>query len=296
MNINSYLQYIKYEKRFSNHTINAYQRDLEQCSAFFYKTFEIESEQEVEHTHIRSWMVELMNEGVSAKTINRKLASIKSYYKFLQKRAELQVNPTLKVLAPKIAKRLPATVEEKRLELLFSIVEFGEGFVGARDRLMMEMLYATGMRRSELIHLKVGDIDQAQGTMKVLGKGNKERIIPFGKYLIIYLERYQLERAKIEKVIGVDFLFLTEKGKKLYPKLVYNTVKKYLSMVTTADKKSPHTLRHSFATHLLNNGADLNAVKELLGHSSLAATQVYTHNSIERLKAVYEQAHPKSGK
>ena len=237
-----------------------------------------------------------MQNKITPRSINRKLSTLKTYFKFLKRRKEIQENPMLKVIAPKVGKRLPVVVKEVELENLFEKINFGEGYAAVRDEMVMEMLYSTGMRRSELINLTPNDLDFFNDQVKVLGKGNKERLIPFARPLADRLKNY-LEIRKDEFELGATgSLFLTAKGKKMYPKLVYNLVKKYLSQITTVEQRSPHVLRHSFATHLSNNGADLNAIKELLGHSSLAATQVYTHNSIEKLKRVYQQAHPKAKK
>jgi len=211
------------------------------------------------------------------------------------KKGKLEKDPMLKVITPKVGKRLPVFVEEAPLQRLLEDVSFGNDFIGLRDRLIMDLFYQTGIRRSELIQLQISDIDFEGQAIKVLGKGNKERLIPINRDIRLQIENYlALRKTTFPNILELGQLFLTKKGKPLYPKLVYNLVKKYLSIVTTQEARSPHILRHSFATHLSNNGADLNAIKELLGHSSLAATQVYTHNSIERLKQIYQQAHPKA--
>ena len=251
---------------------------------------------EVRHFHVRAWVVELMQNKVTPRSINRKLSTLKTFFKFLKRRKEIQENPMLKVIAPKVGKKLPVIVKEIELKNLFEKINFGEGYPAVRDEMVMEMLYSTGMRRSELINLTPNDLDFFNDQVKVLGKGNKERLIPFARPLANRLKNYLEIRHDEFALDATDSLFLTEKGKIMYPKLVYNLVKKYLSQITTVEQRSPHVLRHSFATHLSNNGADLNAIKELLGHSSLAATQVYTHNSIEKLKKVYQQAHPKAKK
>ena len=296
MDHTAFLKHLEFEKRFSSHTLIAYKSDLDQFSTFLTNIYALTSVEQVKHTHIRSWMVQLMQEQIQPRSINRKLSCLKSYFKYEQKRGVLSKNPMQKVIAPKMGKRLPTFVNRQKLEMMFAEVDFGEGYPGIRNRTIMELLYGTGMRRSELIGLKVGDVDLQQSCLKVLGKGNKERIIPISvhlqqiilEYLAVRKENFGLEKSAS--------LLLTDKGGKLYPKLVYNLVNRYLSKVTTIEQRSPHVLRHSFATHLLGNGADLNAIKELLGHASLAATQVYTHNSIERLQEVYKQAHPKAGK
>ncbi len=295
MKYNLFLYYLQFEKRFSAHTIKAYRVDLQQFYNYIKDAFEIEQAADIQHTHIRSWMVELIQEGIVPRSVNRKLSTLKSYFQFLIKRKALEHDPMLKVIAPKTGKRLPTVVDEKSMEILFAQVEFGTDFVGIRDRLMLDMLYQTGMRRSELMQLQLSDIDFDINLIKVLGKGNKERLIPVSPSLKTALADYlDIRKATFPALLGLGQLFLTEKGRPLYPKLVYNIVKKYLSIVTTEDQRSPHVLRHSFATHLSNNGADLNAIKELMGHSNLSATQIYTHNSIARLKEIYEQAHPKA--
>lgn len=296
MDITVFLKYLELEKRFSAHTTKAYQSDLLQFFAYLEETYSLTSIVEVRHFHIRAWIVELMQNKITPRSINRKLSTLKTYFKFLKRRKEIQENPMLKVIAPKVGKRLPVVVKEIELENLFEKINFGEGYAAVRDEMVMEMLYSTGMRRSELINLTPNDLDFFNNQVKVLGKGNKERLIPFAQPLANRLKNY-LDIRNDEFALGVTApLFVTGKGVKMYPKLVYNLVKKYLSQITTVEQRSPHVLRHSFATHLSNNGADLNAIKELLGHSSLAATQVYTHNSIEKLKKVYQQAHPKAKK
>ncbi len=288
------MQYIAFEKRFSTHTITAYKNDLEQFTAYIDKQYSLTSIEEVRHFHIRSWIVALMGKGITPRSVHRKLASLKSYFKFLIKKEYLQHNPTLKVVLPKTGKRLPTIIEEKAMGILLEDVVFTDDYKGVRDKMMIELFYATGIRRSELINVKIEDFQFERQVLKVKGKGRKERLVPYGSYLAELLENYLEIRKNTFSNNSNPYLFLTQKGNQLYPKLVYNVVKKYLSVVSTVEKRSPHTLRHSFATHLSDNGADLNAIKKLLGHSSLAATQVYTHNSIEKLKKVYEQAHPKS--
>jgi len=296
MDITVFLKYLKLEKRFSSHTITAYQSDLLQLFAYLEETYDLTSILEVRHFHVRAWVVELMQNKVTPRSINRKLSTLKTFFKFLKRRKEIQENPMLKVIAPKVGKKLPVIVKEIELKNLFEKINFGEGYPAVRDEMVMEMLYSTGMRRSELINLTPNDLDFFNDQVKVLGKGNKERLIPFARPLANRLKNYLEIRHDEFALDATDSLFLTEKGKIMYPKLVYNLVKKYLSQITTVEQRSPHVLRHSFATHLSNNGADLNAIKELLGHSSLAATQVYTHNSIEKLKKVYQQAPPKAKK
>ncbi len=293
MRLDTFYNYLALEKRYSPHTLKAYQNDITQFFDYLALQYSIHDIKEVTHQEIRSWMVSLMQNQVSTRTINRKLSTLKTYYKFLLKRGWVAKNPMLKVVTPKVGKRLPVFVPEENMQRLFSDFQFADGFRGMRDRLILEILYSTGMRLSELIHLEVEDVDFWNLQLKILGKGNKERLVPFGKPLKEAIQNYLFLRSNEFEEVLPPQLLVTNKGKKLYPKFVYNTVKKYLSTVTTVDKKSPHILRHSFATHLSNGGADLNAIKELLGHANLSATQIYTHNSIEKLKEIYQQAHPK---
>ncbi len=290
--IDSFLKYLQYEKRYSEHTLTAYKKDLEQFTLFLAETFEMENTHEVKHPHLRSWIVALMEAGIAPGSINRKIATLKSYYKFLLGREYITTNPTGRLKPLKAEKRLPSFVRENEMVNLLDRIEFSEDFTGLRDRLILELLYATGIRLSELINLKDLDINEYQSSIKVLGKRNKERLIPTSDFIVKLLRNYR-EKRNID--FGkTEFLLVTDNGDKLYPMMVYRTVKKYLEQVTTISKKSPHVLRHTFATHLLNKGAELNAVKDLLGHTSLAATQVYTHNSMEKLKSVFDQAHPKA--
>jgi integrase/recombinase XerC len=294
MQLDTFINYLQYEKRFSPHTITAYRKDLEQFLTFIENIAGLERIDEVQHTHVRSWVVELLSCDISPRTINRKLSALKTFFHWLRRRDYLEHNPMRKVTTPKTGKRLPSFVQPGEMERLLEHVEFGEDFPGQRNRLLLEMLYATGMRRAELIGLKLDDIDWAQGLLRVMGKRRKERLIPFSKELGRRVETYRQLRQQTFPEAAYPQLFLTDKGEPLYPKLVYNIVRRYLSLVTTLEQRSPHVLRHSFATHLSDNGADLNAIKALLGHANLAATQIYTHNSIEKLKRVYEQAHPKA--
>lgn len=291
--VSSFIDYLKYEKRYSQHTIISYQNDLEQFFAFLTSQYDAPPVKSITSGFVRSWLAEMRSEEMTAKSLNRKISSLKSFFKFMLKQGEITQTPMTTIVAPKVAKRLPSFVAEKDMETLQKHVEFDNSWKGKTDKLLLELFYATGMRLSELIGLKVGHIDTANCQVKVLGKGNKERIIPVSKQLMQELAEYASERNSIEN-ISAEALFINEKGKQLYPKYVYNIVKSNLSLVTTVQKKSPHVLRHTFATHLTNNGADLNAVKELLGHSSLAATQIYTHNTIEKLKDIYKKAHPKA--
>jgi integrase/recombinase XerC len=291
--IDSFLKYIEYEKRYSRHTLISYKTDLLQFSDYLLSTYQSDKPAEANYSIIRSWLHTLAENKITAKSINRKIACLRSYYKFLLKKGEISKDPTLKIKAPKIKKYLPAFIEEESMTNLLDKVEFKEGFEGLRDKLVLELLYGTGIRLSELIELKTSDINTFDNTIKVLGKGNKQRIIPLNKTLLNLINIYEKNKKKMEKGNN-NYLVLTDKGEKTYPMFISRITEKYLGLVTTLEKKSPHILRHSFATHLLNKGADLNAIKDLLGHSSLAATQVYTHNSIEKLKAIFDQAHPKS--
>jgi integrase/recombinase XerC len=288
-----FLEYISFEKRFSKHTYTAYRTDLIQFSDTLIP-YCLTSVEEVRHTHIRAWVVALMNEKLNPRSINRKLSCLKAYFKFLIERGFIKQNPMKKVSVVKTSKRLPETVSAQQLETLFSEIPFESNYSGTRNQIILELLYQTGIRRSELLGLKLNDIDLMQYRIKVTGKRNKERLIPIGKGLVTLLEGFLNKRAETFPTTIHSSLLLTDKGLPAYEALIYNVVHKYLSLVTSIEQRSPHVLRHSFATHLTDNGADLNAIKELLGHSSLAATQIYTHNSIQKLKDAYKQAHPKS--
>jgi len=290
--VESFIKYVQLEKRFSPHTITAYSKDLQQFSKFLVDTFEILEIEKAEHAQLRSWVVHLMDSGVTSRTVNRKIVSLKSFYKFLQRRECIEINPASRLKSLRVSKDLPNFVKEGEMDNLLDHLAFEEGFSGQRDKLLLEMLYATGMRLSELIGLTNKSINYYEKTVKVLGKRNKERIMPLHQEVIDQVEKYKILKSEISS--KSEKLLITNAGNDLYPQFVYNTVKRYLTHVTTLTKRSPHVLRHTFATHLLNKGADLNAVKDLLGHASLASTQVYTHNSIEKLKAVFDQAHPKA--
>ncbi len=287
---NAFLNYLRFEKRYSRHTLISYQNDLVQFLDFLVTGFDSPSIQNITAPMVRTWLAGLKEEGMSSKSINRKISTLKSFFKFLMREEIVETSPMGMINAPKISKRLPVYVEDKDMKTLLEDVEFSDDWKGQTEKLVLILFYSTGMRISELINLKQNQLDGSYSHIKVLGKGNKERIIPVSKKLLNALLSYISCRPET----GTEHIFVNEKGKPLYPKQVYNLVKKNLSLVTTVNKKSPHILRHSFATHLTNNGADLNAVKELLGHSSLAATQVYTHNSIEKLKQVFKKAHPKA--
>jgi integrase/recombinase XerC len=287
-----FLEYLQFEKRYSKHTIVAYQTDLEQFFLYLVNQFDNPALDQIAAMFIRSWLASVKENEISAKSINRKISTLKSFFKYQLKTGLIKTSPMGVIISPKTKKRLPVFVSEKDVHTLFEHVEFPDTWDGRTQRLVLLLFYQTGMRLSELIQLKESQIDVSLKQVKVLGKGNKERIIPIDAALVKELESYQLDRPT--KSATVKAVFTSTKGKMLQPRAVYAFVKKYLGQVTTVQKKSPHILRHSFATHLMNNGADLNAVKELLGHSSLAATQVYTHNTIEKLKEVFNKAHPKA--
>lgn len=292
--INSFLKYIEFEKRYSSHTVLSYKNDLEQFNTFLTSLDSHLSLEEVEYVHIRPWIISLVEDKIAPSSINRKMASLRSYYKYLVKSGKIETNPSKQLKALKMPKRLPQFAQESEMQRLFESVDFGDNFEGYRDQLILELLYATGMRRAELIGLRTSSYNEKKSQIKVLGKRNKERIIPLNIEVAKLVQKY-LQLREVEFMSGAnDFLLLTNKGQPLYEAFVYRKVKKYLGATTSLEKNSPHILRHTFATHLLNNGADLNAVKELLGHSSLAATQVYTHNSLDKLKKVFEKAHPKA--
>lgn len=290
-----FLDYLKFEKRYSQYTITSYQTDLISFFDYVAMQFGHTPLREISHTYIRSWLASLKDAELTAKTINRKISTLKSFFKYQLKIKAIEQTPMAKVISPKNEKRLPAFINENGIKALFEKTAFTDTFEGDTERLLLLLLYQTGMRRSEAIHLKESNISYSTHSIKVLGKGNKERIIPIRNELVAAIKSY-LERKKRDVSEASDTLFVSKKGKPLNPRKVYAFVNKHLTNkdVTTIKKRSPHVLRHTFATHLMNNGADLNAVKELLGHSSLAATQVYTHNTIEKLKNVYKKAHPKA--
>ncbi|MEP6682124.1 MAG: site-specific tyrosine recombinase/integron integrase [Parafilimonas sp.] len=286
----SFLNYLRFQKRYSRHTIISYENDLEQFLVFLEDNFDAPSFPNINSSIVRSWLASLKEKNLTSKSINRKISTLKSFFKFLMKEGLVETTPMSIISSPKIGKRLPVYVEEKDMQTLFEYIEFTNDWQGQTEKLILQLFYYTGMRVSELIGLKESQFDIANSQIKVLGKGNKERIIPVNKEMLDALTGYINNKPEN----SANNIFVNEKGKTLYAKQVYNFVKKNLALVTTVKKKSPHILRHSFATHLANNGADLNAVKELLGHSSLAATQIYTHNSIEKLKEVFKKAHPKA--
>ena len=294
MIIAQFLTYLQHEKRYSPHTIQSYKTDLLQFSEYMLQTFELPLT-EAGHVHVRNFMVALLEDHVSENSVGRKLSTLRSFYKHLSREGLITVNPMTLVKAPKVPKRLPVFVDDQKLDVLLDSGEFfDDTFPSVRDKVVIETLFGTGMRLAELLSLKESDIDFYGATVRVLGKRNKERIIPIGKVLGDQMKAY-IDLKTLQNFNNkTGVLIVTDKGAPAYTKLIYRIVTSYLTNVSTQDKKSPHVLRHSYATSLLNRGADLNAIKELLGHASLAATQVYTHNSVERLKSIYKQAHPKA--
>jgi integrase/recombinase XerC len=295
-NIDAFRDYLQFEKKYSLHTINAYFNDIAYFKSFNKECFDQDTIEQVDYSQIRSWIVSLVEDGVSNSTVNRKIASLKAFYKFLLKIKQIQVSPLLKHKALKTEKKLQIPFSEKEVIEALSQNSSSEGFQEIRDRLILELFYASGIRRTELIHLKYSNVNLTSSTLKVLGKRNKERILPILPIVSGQLQLYIKERSLLEIIVDGDYLFLTKKGLKLNDSFVYRLINSYFSTVSEKVKKSPHILRHTFATHLLNNGADLNSVKELLGHSSLASTQVYTHSSLSELKKVYQEAHPRNKK
>jgi len=288
-----FLDYLQNERRYSTHTCTAYKTDMEQYVAFLLsKNLSLE---QVTHREVRNWLIDLIDNGDSTRTVNRKIAALKSFYRFMLRNNYLKVNPMEKVIVPKQAKRLTAFVPEQDMNKLFDLLEFSDDFEGKRDRTILELFYATGMRLSELLQIRKKDLDFYTGTVKVFGKRKKERIVPIPPQITVLLQDYiHCLEKKFQFIDYNENIFVTLKKKPIYPKLVYRIVRKYLDEITAIEKRSPHVLRHTFATHLLDNGADLLAIKEILGHSSLAATQVYTHTSMEKIKKTYKQAHPRA--
>lgn len=294
MPVESFLNYIQHEKRYSPHTVLAYRTDLIHFVDFITEAYEMKPE-EVKYVQARDYIVRLMEENIGASSIGRKLSTLRSFYKYLQRRKIIEASPMANIKAPKTPERLPVFVDEEKLDHLLDSGEFfNDTFPSVRDKMVIEILFGTGMRLAELLGMKDTDIDFYEETVRVLGKRKKERIIPITKQLVNQLKNYITLKSLQNFNNKRDDLIVTDKGASVYPLFIYKLVKSYLTYISTQDKKSPHVLRHSYATSLLNRGADLNAIKELLGHASLAATQVYTHNSIERLKSIYKQAHPKA--
>ncbi|MGJ7031368.1 tyrosine-type recombinase/integrase [Niabella hirudinis] len=294
--IESFIRYLQFEKRYSRHTITAYASDLRKFSAFISKTYGPLQLAEIDYGCVRSWLADLMEEEekVTPRSINRKISTLKSFFKYHIKMGAAGENPMFRIVAPKTSKRLPSFVNEQDMKALNeALTHSAEDWKSLNAKMLIQIFYGTGMRLSELIQLKTSQVDASRAQVKILGKGNKERVLPLDPVLLGAIQEYDQQKRKQFASLP-DELLVTEKGKKLYPKYAYRLVRKYLSAIATLDKKSPHVLRHSFATHLMNNGAEIKAVKDLLGHASLAATQVYTHNSIEKLQEVYRKAHPKA--
>ncbi len=305
--ITQFLDYLKFEKRYSQHTLISYQNDLSQMSDYLLSTFGKTALSEITTPIVRSWLASLKESGLNSRSVLRKISTLKSFFKYHIRVGTLTKSPLTGVASPRLPKRLPVFVEEKDLNTLFKHVEFSNDWNGLTDRLAMQLLYQLGLRLSELINCKESQVDFYNAQLKVLGKGNKERIIPLNNEVLEEIKNYISEKNKKFGTskqavsmtrsgltgVSLNILLVNEKGNRLYPKYIYRMTNNYLQKVTTIQKKSPHVLRHSFATHLSNNGAELNAIKELLGHSSLAATQIYTHNTIEKLKNVHKKAHPK---
>lgn len=296
MPLNSFIDYLSLEKNYSKLTVNAYSKDIESFQEFLGDKYDQNTLEEVNYAQIRSWIVSLVELGISNRSINRKVSALNSFYKFLLKIGEVEINPLAKHRALKTSKKIQVPFSEAEIELVLDELNHENDFEGIRNKLIIELFYSTGIRRGELVQLKLLDVDSVNKTLKVLGKRNKERYVPLLNSVLDTFKAYLMQRALLEKIEDTTFLFLTKKGIKIYETLVYRIINEYFSLASTKVKRSPHILRHSFATHLLNQGADLNAVKELLGHSSLAATQIYTHNSIAELKKVYSKAHPRSKK
>lgn len=295
-----YIDYLRFEKRYSAHTILAYHTDLDDFTKFLFLQYSITDLLQADHNLIRSWLISLIDRKISPRSVNRKLSTLKSFYRYCQTQDLIKNSPMLKVVAPRTSKQLPVFLTRDNLEDLLKKVEFTSDYEGCRDKMIITLFYATGIRRTELVQILISDLDLDNGTLKVLGKRNKERIVPLGENVINMLKEYLDYRGKFLTENNYDFqnnkypLFVTSKGLPVYPRLVHSIVHKYLSLIASNSKLSPHVLRHTFATHMLDDGADLNAIKEILGHSSLAATQVYTHNTIEKLKTIYKQAHPRA--
>jgi len=296
MPITSFIDYLELERKYSSHTVTAYKKDLESFMDFASEEFSYSEISSVNYSIIRSWIVKLVDSGISNKSINRKISSLRTYYKFLLKIGEIEVSPLVKHKVLKTSKKLQVPFSEKEIENVLEVLKEENTFKGFRNKLIVELFYSTGMRRAELVNLKLNNISISNKTIKVLGKRNKERLIPLLPSVLITINIYLDYRNSLELIKDKDFLFLTNKGVKIYETLVYRVINSYFGLASEKVKKSPHILRHSFATHLLNEGADIKAVKELLGHSSLASTQIYANNSIAKLKEVYKNTHPRNVK
>ncbi|NJB70661.1 integrase/recombinase XerC [Saonia flava] len=294
MVLTSFISYLSLEKNYSQHTVSAYEKDIKTFAHFALQEYNVENIDAVDYTLIRSWIVSLVNASISNRSINRKVASLKAYYKFLLKIGQIEANPLIKHRALKTSKKVEVPFSEEEMENVLQQIEFKNDFEGVRDKLIIELLYTTGIRRAELINLKLVHVDIETNVLKVLGKRNKERLLPILGSTKKLFKEYFKYRKNIQEISDKDYVFLLKTGNKIYETFVYRIINHYFSQVSSKVKKSPHILRHTFATHLLNKGADLNSVKELLGHSSLASTQVYTHNSIAELKKVHLSSHPRS--
>jgi integrase/recombinase XerC len=292
--IAAFLKYLSSEKRTSSHTVLAYETDLRQLDDYLKNTYELQDSASADHVMIRSWIVTLSEAGLSPTSINRKIACLRSYFKYLLRQEVITRDPMQKIRVLKTSKKLPSFVKEQEMSKMLDHLAGDESFEGLRTSLILELFYGTGIRLSELLHLKEANIDTSNQTIKVLGKRNKERVIPFSKPLIKLINAYKKARSKEVTKSTHGLLFVTHEGDPCYPALIYRIVKEHLTAFTNSEKTSPHVLRHTYATHLLNRGAEINAVKDLLGHTSLAATQVYTHNTMDKLKKVFKQAHPKA--
>ncbi|MBA3828624.1 MAG: tyrosine-type recombinase/integrase [Taibaiella sp.] len=291
--LTDFTQYIRFEKRYSRHTLLAYQKDISSFFEFLFTTFSFDDPKEVAHFHIRTWLAQLKDNKQLARTINRKISSLTSFYKYLLRQGLVDKNPVRQLHAMRMPERLPAYLKETETEELLQEVQFDEGFKGFTDRLICDILYQAGLRRSELIQLKEADIEWSLHQLRILGKGNKERLLPVSDELLKDIREYISEKKRTIEHCDRKHLLVLDSGRPLYAGYVYRIVNRYLSGLTTLPKKSPHILRHTFATHLLNNGANIQAIKDLLGHSSLAATQIYTHNNIDKLKEIHKLSHPR---
>ena len=293
-NLQAFSDYLQMQKNYSLHTVKAYLSDLREFESYNNENYEQETIDLVVYPQIRGWIVSLVDAGLSSSSVNRKISSLKSYYKFLLRIKQIEQSPLLKHKSLKTSKIIQIPFSEKEIDLVLNQIKYPDGFEGIRDKLIIDLFYTTGIRKAELIGLKLSSIDYATTTLKVLGKRNKERIVPLLPVVLDQFKMYIIERKRFPEIKDSDFLFLTQKGVKLNNTFVYRLINLYFSAISEKVKKSPHILRHTFATHMLNNGADLNSVKELLGHSSLASTQVYTHSSLSELKKVYQDAHPRN--
>ena len=292
--IQPFLDYLKYQKRYSQHTVISYQTDLIGFFDFITLKYGDLPLPDIKPTLVRTWLASLKEKKIASKSVNRKISTLKSFFKYQLRNRAIVVSPMATIVSLKVSKRLPSFVDQKDTATLFKHIEFPDTWQGRTDHLLLKLFYQTGIRLNELINLKKSQVDTGNSNIKVTGKGNKERVIPVNIDLINDILFYMAEKKTNIENADQQYILISRKGGKLYPKYVYRTVKSYLTAVTTNNRKSPHVLRHSFATHLINNGADINAVKELLGHTSLASTQIYTHNSIEKLKDIHKKAHPKS--